>query len=232
MAAATEPERLADALAAHGLMARGGFAFKAGEAAPAGPSGADARAVVLVGHAGSTIWPHFSRWLADQPATLAEPLDCWSRETIGAIAGKFSARAVFPFEKPFLPFQRWAMRAEGLKPSPLGILIHPEYGLWHAYRGALLFETQVAEARPHALSHACDACLEKPCLFACPADAVSATRHDPDACLTHLRGDRGGTCLGRGCLARLACPVGAGWQYDNLQQAFHMRAFAGAPRDR
>ncbi|MVA97273.1 hypothetical protein GN330_08435 [Nitratireductor sp. CAU 1489] len=232
MAAATMPENLADALAAHGLMARGGFVFDDDEAAPAGPSGAAAGAVVLVGHAGSTIWPHFSRWLADQPANLADPLDCWSRETIGAIAGRFTARAVFPFEKPFLPFQRWAMRAEGLKPSPLGILIHPEYGLWHAYRGALLFETQVAEARPHALSHACDACAEKPCLFVCPADAVSSVRHDHAACLAHLRSGRGGACMGGGCLARLACPVGAGWRYDDAQQTFHMRTFAGAPVDR
>ncbi len=232
MAAGSADESLAGALAAHGLMTRGGFVFDDDEAAPAGPSGAEATAVVLVGHAGSAIWPYFSRWRAAQPAALADPLDCWSRATIGTIAKRFSARAVFPFEKPFLPFQRWAMRAEGLKPSPLGILIHPEYGLWHAYRGALLFETRVAEARPQAMIHACDACVEKPCLFACPADAVSASRHDPDACLAHLRSGRGGACLGRGCLARLACPVGAGWRYDDAQQAFHMRAFAGAPVDR
>ncbi len=31
------------------------------------------------------------------------------------------------------------MAAEGLKPSPLGLLMHPEYGLWHGYRGAILF---------------------------------------------------------------------------------------------
>ena len=39
-----------------------------------------------------------------------------------------------------------------LSPSPLGILIHPEFGLWHALRGALLFrdrlELPAIEARP------------------------------------------------------------------------------------
>ena len=29
------------------------------------------------------------------------------------------------------------MRAEGLKPSPLGVLVHPDFGLWHGYRGAI-----------------------------------------------------------------------------------------------
>ena len=35
------------------------------------------------------------------------------------------------------------MRAEGLKPSPIGILMHPQFGLWHAYRGALLFDVEI-----------------------------------------------------------------------------------------
>src|SRR4030095_137820 len=39
---------------------------------------------------------------------------------------------------------RWAMRAEAVAPSPLGILIHPDYGLWHAYRGALAFAERLA----------------------------------------------------------------------------------------
>jgi hypothetical protein len=50
---------------------------------------------------------------------------------------------VFPFERPYLPFQRRAMRAEACYPSPLGLLIHPDYGLWHGYRGALLFAAAI-----------------------------------------------------------------------------------------
>ena len=44
--------------------------------------------------------------------------------------------ALFPFScPPFLPFLRWAERAEVVFPSPSGPLIHPVYGLWHTYRG-------------------------------------------------------------------------------------------------
>ena len=65
------------------------------------------------------------------------------------------------------------MRAEGLKPSPLGILMHPEYGLWHAYRGALLFDVEISIQVPHEPIHLCDLCIGKPCLKSCPVDAYS-----------------------------------------------------------
>ena len=92
-----------------------------------------------------------------QPPAIANPLDTWSREVIGAVAETFGARAVSPSDRPYLPFQQWAMRAEGLRPSPLGILMHPQYGLWHAYRGALLFEDEIAFERLAAELHLCDA---------------------------------------------------------------------------
>jgi hypothetical protein len=126
---------IAAALATSGLVLRGGFGFADDDARPPGPGGRPAKSVLLVGQAGASIWPHFSRWREVQVRDLANPLDTWSREMIGAVASRFGAHAVFPFEKPYLPFQQWAMRAEGLRPSPLGILMHPEYGLWHAYRG-------------------------------------------------------------------------------------------------
>src|SRR5690606_15239242 len=119
-----------------------------GKKPPPGPSGAPARAVLLVGQAGDAPWPHFMDWQRAQPAGLANPLDAWSRMVIADVAGRFGARAVSPSDRPFLPFQQWAMRAEGLRPSPLGILVHPEYGLWHAYRGALLFDVEIPIQSP------------------------------------------------------------------------------------
>ena len=60
------------------------------------------------------------------------------------LAPGFGATALFPFGgPPWLPFQRWAMKADCVTASPLGILIHPDFGLWHAYRGALAFAEQL-----------------------------------------------------------------------------------------
>jgi ferredoxin len=217
---------LSAVLAENGLILRGGFNFDAGEDAPDGLSGARAQAVVLVGQAGASTWPYFSRWHESQPEDLADPLDTWSRQVTGAAAEKFAARAVGPNDKPYLPFQQWAMRAERLKPSPLGILMHPRYGLWHAFRGALLFENEISFPAAETPVHPCDACVDKPCLKSCPVDAYSPDGFAYRACLAHVRGSRGDSCRVGGCLDRNACPHGVHYRYPQDMQAFHMKAFA------
>lgn len=217
---------IGEALAAHGLILRGGFAFEATEQAPPGPSGRAARSLILAGQAGSAPWPHFAAWRAGRPADLKNPLDSWAREVLSAVASRFGARAVSPSDRPYMPFQQWAMRAEGLKPSPLGILMHPRYGLWHAYRGALLFDEPMAIEPPGPVMHLCDRCEGKPCLNACPVDAHSEAGFHHAECLAHVRGPRGGPCRSGGCLDRNACPYATDYRYGDHEQEFHMNAFA------
>jgi len=226
IAPAGSVDRIAAALLANGLILRGGFNFAPGEAPPPGPSGTPAKSVLLVGQAGAAPWPHFLRWREKQSRTIANPLDTWSRDVIGTVAKTFGARAVSPSDKPYLPFQQWAMRAEGLKPSPLGILMHPQYGLWHAYRGALLFEQELPVQAAEAAPHLCDTCVEKPCLKSCPVDAYAAQGFAYQSCLAHVRGANGGPCRSGGCLDRNACPYGTAYRYPPEVQAFHMAAFA------
>lgn len=219
------PDEIAAALARNGLILRGGFNFADGEGEVAGISGAPAKSVLLVGQAGAAPWPHFQGWLERQ-ARIANPLDTWSREVIGGVAREFGARAISPSDRPYLPFQQWAMRAEGLKPSPLAILMHPQYGLWHAYRGALLFEDEISLPEPHAAIHLCDTCVDKPCLKSCPVDAYSGQGFAYEACLAHVRGPSGEPCRNGGCLDRNACPYGTDYRYPPQVQAFHMASFA------
>lgn len=229
--ASSRLQRLSDALAYHGLILRGGSVFDTDEAAPAGSSGLPACSVLLVGHGGGTIWPHFTAWRETQPKDLKDPLDTWSRAVIGAVADEMGARAVFPSDTPYLPFQQWAMRAEGLRPSPLGILMHPEYGLWHAYRGALLFDEDLPVRVPENVIHVCDLCGEKPCLSACPTGAFSGDGFNVAACRSWLDGPDGADCLSGGCKARAACPAGAEHRYGAEQMAFHMAAFHRAQKN-
>jgi len=216
---------IAQGLARQGLILRGGFNFTSEEIAPPGPSGSAAKAILLAGQAGDRPWPHFLRWRQTQPPDIANPLDTWSRMVIGAVAAEFGARAVSPSDRPYLPFQQWAMRAEGLKPSPLGILMHPEYGLWHAYRGALLFDVEIPIHAPEAVIHLCDLCVGKPCLKSCPVGAYSGTGFAYQSCLDHVRGPSGEACRSGGCLDRNACPYGTAYRYPADEQAFHMAAF-------
>lgn len=220
-------DEISAALAGHGLIQRGGFVFDHGEAAPNGPTGRPVRSVLLVGQAGAEPWPCFLRWREAQPANLENPFDSWAREVIGQVAREFGAHAVSPSDKPYLPFQQWAIRAEGLRPSPLGILMHPEYGLWHAYRGALLFDVDLEFDEVRKQSHLCDLCPGKPCLKSCPVDAYSEAGFAYERCLGHVRGSSGGACRTQGCLDRHACPYGLAYRYPADVQAFHMKSYAG-----
>lgn len=213
------------ALAGHGLRIGGVLDLKEADPLPAGLR-RTARSIVLVSAAGTAMWPYFSAWRARQESEPDDPLDTWSRVVIGAVAEACGCHGVFPSDKPYMPFQSWAMRATGLKPSPLGLLIHPDFGLWHAFRGAIVFDHPLRPDMPDTdVSHPCDTCREKPCLSACPVNAVSASTFDFGSCRAHLKGDKAGTCMQSGCLARNACPVGAQYRYSPDQQAFHQQSF-------
>jgi ferredoxin len=148
-------------------------------------------------------------------------------ELIRPLAERLGGQAYFPSEKPWQPFQQWARRAEGLKASPLGVLIHPDYGLWHGYRGAIGFAETVGEPTIPFDRHPCDRCLDKPCLSNCPVDAVKSTSFDVPACRSHIHSPQGKTgCMAAGCMARNACPVGAEYRYPPEQRRFHMQALS------
>lgn len=219
---------LAARLDAFGLSSRGAVRFEDGETAPLTGDGLPASAVVLVGVTGGAMWPVFSGWRETQPdGGGSDPLDRWSKIVIDAVAREFGASACYPSEPPYRPFQSWAMRAEGLNASPLGILIHPHFGLWHSYRGALLFREWRDEIRTvkTAGEHPCDLCFDKPCLSACPVGAISENGFDVALCRQHLATPVGqGGCMISGCLARNACPVGVEYRYPEAQIQFHMQA--------
>jgi hypothetical protein len=221
---------VARAIAAAGLAPRGGFHPQPDDGVPARPDGRPAGTIVLAGNFGRSLWPAFagSAEIADG---APHALDRWTARVLGAVAGELGATALFPFGgPPYLPFQRWAMRAEPVAPSPLGILIHPDYGLWHAYRGALAFVERIELPPQAAQPRPCDSCRERPCLTACPVGAFSGQGYDVPACIGHIGGPAGADCMGRGCLARRACPIGRDFAYAPDQAAFHMRAFLQSNR--
>ncbi|WEX86796.1 ferredoxin [Sinorhizobium garamanticum] len=221
-------ETIRAALAPHGLFLRGTVNFADGEAGPMLADGKPAASVVLIGNIGGSLWEPFTWWRereADRGG--ADPLDKWSKQVMHPIGEAAGATTYFPSDPPWQPFQQWAMRAEGLKPSPLGILIHPEYGLWHGYRGALGFDRVLPQTGAVPAGHPCDACVEKPCISACPADAVASGAFDVARCRMHLRSEAGaGGCLAHGCLSRDACPVGRHYRYPAVQLRFHMAALS------
>jgi ferredoxin len=140
------------------------------------------------------------------------------------------AEALYPFgQAPYRPFLRWALKGGSVSSSTLGMLIHPEYGLWHAYRFALALPEPLDEIvrQPEAESP-CLSCETKACLFSCPVNAFTRVAYKVDECVDYLRSDSETQCSRAGCLARSACPVGANHRYNPEQMQFHMRAFLAA----
>jgi hypothetical protein len=224
---------LTQAVEEAGFCLCGGFELDGAQRHALPANCASAGTVVLIGNAGPAMWDRF----AASPHQSPDPLDGWTKESLIAVAERFGAVAVFPFQRPYLPFQQWLMKAEPCHLSPLGIVLHPRYGLWHALRGALLFAQKLKFPPVEAAPSPCGACQERPCLKTCPVGAFGAPGYDTASCLAELNGGDAGSCMALGCLARRACPIGADYRYASAQAAFHMQAFrnafrAGPPLDR
>jgi ferredoxin len=218
-------ESVFSAIERAGLVPRGAFLLPDMERVGAL---ANVRTIVLIGVAGRSGWDAFA---ASKEARdgAQHPLDRFSRRVIDAQAREMGAVGLYPFGgPPHFPFQQWARRAEPVHPSPIGMLIHPVYGLWHSYRGALGFAEALEVSPPEAAPSPCDSCAEKPCLGACPVGAFSVGFYDVPACAAHLMSSAGSDCMGLGCRARRACPVGVQHVPGSEQAGFVMRAFRRA----
>jgi hypothetical protein len=214
---------ITEAFADSGLMVRGGFAAGPDDGGlPAAPSGAPAGAVVLLGNAGGELWPRFQAGRRDE----RDPLDRWTARTVEPRAAALGVGTVYPNDRPYQPFQRWAMRAEPVAPSPIGLLIHPDHGLWHAYRAALLLDTAPDDLPPREdRPSPCTTCVGRPCLPACPVRAHGDDGFDVAACTTHVRSGADPRCVDLGCRSRDACPVGRPSRFGDEQVRFHLAAF-------
>lgn len=212
------------AIESEGFTALGWFEPDPSDGVPALADGFPTRTAVLVGNAGPAM---FARFAAERnPAR--DRLDDWSREILRRLAAGLGAAVHFPFDAPPLPFPTWARRAGAGHASPLGLNIHPRYGLWHAYRALLVFARRLPLPPPETGPHPCDSCPDRPCLAACPVGAFTTSGYDVAACASHLGSTDGGQCMTTGCLARRACPIGPAYAYDPRQAGFHMTAFLAA----
>lgn len=159
---------------------------------------------------------------------LSDPIDRWSTQVITGIADDLGAKPIFPFGgPPYAPFLDWAKASGRAWNSPVGMLVHDLTGLMVSYRGALAFKERL-NLPVQAHEKPCDICDTKPCLTACPVDALAPSGYDVPKCHAHMGSDAGSDCLSGGCLVRRSCPASVGANRTTEQSALHMRAFRKA----
>ncbi|MBM4437989.1 MAG: hypothetical protein FJ029_12340 [Actinobacteria bacterium] len=191
------------------------------------------RSVIVIGCGGTGFWEIFKgRRPGARPDELAAAdgsIDAYSRPVVNRLAHEVNAQGaaaepVFPFAHPgrSLSFRRLAEYAGfGTAGTVLTILLYPTYGPWVSLRGAIATDALLPAMGPLDGFDPCLGC-PRPCAAACPAVTFDGPSWDWDACLRYRVIDDG---CPTGCLARLACPIGAHSRYSGEEYAYR-HAFA------
>jgi epoxyqueuosine reductase len=192
------------------------------------------RSIVIIGNGGGDFWRCFKAHTADRPGWLARdnPLDDFTREIIETEVMRPVASTgtrcipVYPFAKDSgqLNFMQLATMAGVAGPSIIGVVVHPVFGPWIAFRAALLIDAEIDHPGDALAFDPCPSCSARSCIAACPAGAVSfPSGWDIPRCLTH-RVEAEPDCSNR-CHARVACVLAPEHRYPDDELAYHqMRA--------
>jgi len=198
-----------------------------------------ARSIVVIANGGGALWGALKRHAAAHPGWLdrEHPLDDFTRATveseIAPAVRKSGARCsiVFPFMngRATLNFMQLGKAAGLAGPSIVGVMVHPRFGPWIAFRAALLVDCALDEPGEASGFDPCPSCSTRSCIAACPASAVAfPSGWDIPRCLAH-RVEAEAECGAR-CHARAACVLGPEHRYPDDEIAYHQRRALAAMR--
>ncbi len=197
------------------------------------------RSIVVIGNGGGDFWRAFSAWADARPGwrERANPLDDFTRLVIErevVAATRAAGRRcvpVYPFMNggPTLNFMALGKLAGLGGPSLLGVVVHPVYGPWIAFRAALIVDAALDAPGAALAFDPCPGCAARSCIAACPAGAVAYhAGWDVPGCLRH-RVENEPRCASR-CDARAACVLGPEHRYPDDELAYHQRRALAAMR--
>lgn len=189
------------------------------------------QSIIVIGNGGGAFWSAFEQHADRHPGWTERehPLDDFTRFVIERdavpilTASRLDHRVIYPFissDGSTLSFMA-AGKAAGLSgPSLLGVMVHPVFGPWIAFRAAILID-QLLDAPGAGLGFdPCPSCEVRSCISACPASAISVVKGwDIPQCLTH-RVEMEADCAPR-CHARVGCVLGPEHRYPDDELAYH-----------
>ncbi len=176
----------------------------------------DFRQLILLGHGGRHLW----QCVQASGITSEHPIDDYTVSTVNHLFGPIlpagSYRIVYPWDVP-IGLQSLGKLAGWHHPTPFMVGIDSEFGSWSAYRAAIIAASDFCPSEAVDRGNPCAACLDKPCISACPAEALAGGQFSLEKCSVYrLQPD---SPCAHGCLARQACSVGAEHRYETAQIA-------------
>ncbi len=175
--------------------------------------------IIIIGHGGTHLWNQIRHELNSSP----DPIDTYSRKSLSRfcqqLLGHGQYRILYPGEEN-PPLQQLGQIAGWHNPSPLGIGINSEWGLWYAYRAMAVTEHPLPTISSPLQASPCDSCNGDFCVLACPAEAVNRKSGLNLKRCADFRLRRRSPCADS-CPARMACPVQAKHRYSSEQLRYH-----------
>ena len=175
--------------------------------------------LLLTGHGGRLFWQK----LQAVGMETADPVDTFSTQlTIQFITdylGNPPHLLLYPFGDYLVPLTQLGEWVGWSHPSPIGQGISEQFGVWFAYRTAVLLNGNFPTTPRIQTTSPCQSCAEKPCITACPVGAAQEDTFHITPCVNFRLSDHS-PCADR-CLARLACPVAPEHRYTLSQIQYH-----------
>jgi hypothetical protein len=176
--------------------------------------------LIIFAHGGRRMWKSAQ---ASKFADADEPVDSFSIDLVRRYFAKACSENIFevlyPGSKQPVPLQKLGQLAGWHHSSPFRVGVNQVWGSWFAYRVVVLADTEFEPTPPLTAASPCHSCTEKPCLSACPAEALERGDFSLKLCIAY-RLTNDSQCKTQ-CLSRLACPVAPEHRYSMEQINYH-----------
>lgn len=174
--------------------------------------------LILFAHGGTAFWKALQTYgmKGDNPVdtfTMACISDCFARKL-----ADHRYEMLYPGHRG-LNLQKLGELAGWHHGSPFMVGVNAGWGSWFAYRAVVLADTQFSVTPVMQGGSPCLRCESKPCITACPADAMRDGEFSLQACMGYRKSE-GSLCRSQ-CLARQACPVASQHRYSDEQINYH-----------
>jgi len=184
------------------------------------PGYADYRQLILIGHTGREMWKQLQ---SSECKAVDDPIDSFSvdrtQRWCAEQAPEASYEIIYPASQGVVPLQTLGKLAGWHHDSPFCVGINQAWGSWFAYRVAILADSDFNTTEQLQSSSPCEGCEAKPCINACPANALLGGDFAMGSCINY-RLSEGSRCK-NSCLSRLTCPVADEHRYSLEQIHYH-----------